>query len=94
MAVWWQKTSSPPPSCVMKPKPFASLNHFTVPVAITLELFSSVRSAEVAVPDHFGSKRRDGCIARLELGVDVELNIAVGAWDPDGHLGRDSGTAS
>src|SRR5919198_2088402 len=28
------KRSSPPPSGVMKPKPFASLNHFTVPVAI------------------------------------------------------------
>src|SRR4051812_4545621 len=26
--------SSPPPSGVMKPKPFASLNHLTVPVAI------------------------------------------------------------
>src|SRR5437879_9508708 len=26
--------SSPPPSGVMNPKPFASLNHFTVPVAI------------------------------------------------------------
>src|SRR5512141_3374349 len=34
IAVWWQKTSSPPLSCVMKPKPFASLNHFTEPVAI------------------------------------------------------------
>src|SRR5258708_8578791 len=34
IAVWWQNTSSPPPSCVMKPKPFVSLNHFTVPVAI------------------------------------------------------------
>src|SRR3989337_2401954 len=30
----WAKRSSPPPSGVMKPKPFASLNHFTVPVAI------------------------------------------------------------
>src|SRR4051794_30291134 len=30
--------SSPPWSGVMKPKPFASLNHFTVPVAITLFL--------------------------------------------------------
>src|SRR4029453_10990625 len=29
------KRSSPPPSGVMKPKPFASLNHFTVPVAIS-----------------------------------------------------------
>src|SRR5690349_16700281 len=28
------KRSSPPPSGVMKPKPLASLNHFTVPVAI------------------------------------------------------------
>src|SRR4029079_6311984 len=28
--------SSPPPSGVMKPKPFASLNHLTVPVAILL----------------------------------------------------------
>src|SRR6185436_9408267 len=27
--------SSPPPSGVMNPKPFASLNHFTVPVAIS-----------------------------------------------------------
>src|SRR5712672_2640036 len=38
MAVWWQNTSSPPPSCVMNPKPFVSLNHFTVPVAIFLLL--------------------------------------------------------
>src|SRR5215831_6445639 len=30
----WANRSSPPPSGVMKPKPFASLNHFTVPVAI------------------------------------------------------------
>src|SRR6187549_2946109 len=28
------KRSSPPPSGVMKPKPLASLNHLTVPVAI------------------------------------------------------------
>src|SRR6187401_1875307 len=28
--------SSPPPSGVMNPKPFASLNHLTVPVAIVL----------------------------------------------------------
>src|SRR6185369_12947999 len=30
----WAKRSSPPPSGVMKPKPFASLNHLTVPVDI------------------------------------------------------------
>jgi hypothetical protein len=31
MAVWWTKQSLSPFSGVMKPKPFASLNHFTVP---------------------------------------------------------------
>ena len=34
--------SSPPPSGVMKPKPFASLNHLTVPVAIPLPTFQSL----------------------------------------------------
>src|SRR5262249_30020732 len=34
MAEKCAKRSSPPPSGVMKPKPFASLNHLTVPVAI------------------------------------------------------------
>ena len=46
MAVWWQNTSSPPPSWVMKPKPFASLNHFTVPVA--MRLASLARSRQEA----------------------------------------------
>src|SRR5438477_12795210 len=32
MAEWWTKQSFWPPSGVMKPKPLASLNHFTVPV--------------------------------------------------------------
>src|SRR5260221_14225934 len=36
MAEKWANRSSPPPSGVMNPKPFASLNHFTVPVAIML----------------------------------------------------------
>jgi hypothetical protein len=31
-ALKWTKTSAPPPSGVMKPYPFSSLNHFTVPV--------------------------------------------------------------
>src|SRR6478752_4369000 len=32
MAEWWTKQSFEPFSGVMKPKPLASLNHFTVPV--------------------------------------------------------------
>src|SRR5579885_2522286 len=31
---WWTNTSLPPSAGVMNPYPFASLNHFTVPVAI------------------------------------------------------------
>ena len=31
----WTNTSFPPPSRAMKPKPFATLNHFTVPVSST-----------------------------------------------------------
>ncbi len=34
MPVWWTNRSLPPSSGVMKPKPFSSLNHFTVPVAM------------------------------------------------------------
>src|SRR4051812_602431 len=34
MPVWWTKRSLPPSSGVTKPKPFSSLNHFTVPVAM------------------------------------------------------------
>src|SRR3978361_1350503 len=35
MALKWTKTSAPPPSTSMKPKPFSPLNHLTVPCAIT-----------------------------------------------------------
>src|SRR5256885_6376659 len=34
MLVWWTKRSLLPSSGVMKPKPFSSLNHLTVPVAM------------------------------------------------------------
>src|SRR3979409_2155353 len=34
IALWWTNRSLPPASGVMKPYPFASLNHLTVPVAI------------------------------------------------------------
>src|SRR3954470_1232924 len=35
MPVWWTKRSLPGSSGVMKPKPLSSLNHLTVPVAIS-----------------------------------------------------------
>src|SRR5436309_15835232 len=42
--------SSPPPSGVMNPKPFASLNHFTVPVAISGNSSSTRDKRDVARP--------------------------------------------
>src|SRR5262247_330141 len=51
MALKCTNTSSPP-SWVMKPKPFASLNHFTVPCAMTFPLFSgcgALRSVDPGV---------------------------------------------
>src|SRR5215813_7212007 len=44
MAVWCTNTSGAP-SRVMKPKPFASLNHFTVPFSIVKTLCHSGRPA-------------------------------------------------
>ena len=47
----WTNRSFPPSSGVMKPKPFSSLNHFTVPVAIwvcSLREFDVLRNAEGA----------------------------------------------
>src|SRR6476646_7578967 len=35
----WTKTSGPPPSTTMKPKPFCALKHLTVPVGIVPPLF-------------------------------------------------------
>src|SRR5438094_4198837 len=49
-ALKWTKTSSPL-SCVMKPKPFASLNHLTRPCAIT-RTFPSGRTPVVSYSGH------------------------------------------
>src|SRR5260221_7623559 len=40
ISVWWAKRSLPPSSGAMNPKPFESLNHLTVPVAIALPSLS------------------------------------------------------
>src|SRR2546425_7658972 len=47
IAVKWTNTSGPD-SCAIKPKPFASLNHFTLPFAILLR------------PQHNGARPRTG----------------------------------
>src|SRR3954453_5893951 len=46
----WAKTSGPPPSCSMKPKPFSELNHLTVPVAMSHLLRGSARGCTPREP--------------------------------------------
>src|SRR3954451_19124300 len=60
--VWWTKRSFPPSSGVMKPKPFSSLNHFTVPVAIVLILHEVMcaANAEELVKQLAGAGTTDG----------------------------------
>src|SRR5438552_12919868 len=60
MAEKCAKTSSPPPSGSMKPKPLASLNHLTVPRAIPHLLLFSAR--------HSGRLRRAVSIRRWTAG--------------------------
>jgi hypothetical protein len=57
MAVWWTNTSGPF-SRVMKPKPFASLNHFTVPFSTAdLHVLAAVlsKSSRLFLPASFGT---------------------------------------
>src|ERR1039457_1706173 len=63
MLEWWTNRSRPPSSGVMKPKPFSSLNHLTVPVAIDSP--SAQRALEPIRapngPDHGQKPIREGC---------------------------------
>src|SRR5579885_1079362 len=47
---WWTNTSLPPSAGVMNPYPFASLNHFTVPVAIQKHLLHHERTGRGSAP--------------------------------------------
>src|SRR5690349_8630066 len=64
MPVWWTKRSLPDSSGVMKPKPLSSLNHLTVPVAISRSLLG-VLGAAIA---EGAQRQRLGTLARLSPG--------------------------
>src|SRR5215510_14289901 len=75
--------SSPPPSGVMKPKPLASLNHFTVPVAISVIPHKQI---EIGMPPGHVSisrkeRRRNDCKAVVQ-GVLTALKLK--------HVGQDT----
>src|SRR5438105_15038847 len=74
--LWWAKRSLPPSSGVMNPKPFASLNHFTLPVAMSIPILESKKPRGCPSPAYghddqgrefdchyrrrFGRRRREG----------------------------------
>src|SRR5690606_34397892 len=58
MALWCTKQSLAPPSGVMKPKPLASLNHFTVPV-VRIALLLDLLAAGPVMPTLAASLSRD-----------------------------------
>src|SRR5712691_349845 len=100
MAVWWTKTSFPPPSGVMNPKPFASLNHFTVPVAIRANFFrvQAASRREPAVeqsgPCSTGERRRQPfgrpfVVSRPDPGFPVPQALTgTGVCLPDSSMRR------
>src|SRR5688572_10335761 len=66
IAEWWTKTSLEPSYGVMKPKPFASLNHFTLPLAMcTLLYFVNGYRSSAKHP----AARRDWVAGTSILGV-------------------------
>src|SRR3954469_21135557 len=73
MAWWWTERSLPGSSGVMKPKPFSSLNHLTVPVAMCIS--SCANGAEEALRQRLrtlallwiGPCVRTGTSRRVEL---------------------------
>src|SRR3954447_16394762 len=68
MDEWWTNKSVPPSSGVMKPKPFSSENHFTVPYAMSVTSTAlSAANAEELLRQLAGGTRcvvhRAGCPA-------------------------------
>src|SRR3954447_8750243 len=72
MPLWWTNRSLPGSSGVTKPKPFSSLNHFTVPVAM---LSSDVCAAYA---EDAGSQRPTSACTTLPT-LDVGLNVSDGS---------------
>ena len=79
-AEMWTKTSLLPPSGAIKPKPFVELNHFTVPLAISVVSCLNLLSAEVRQPGAVGLDRRLTAIKGRKQRVEKD-NVSGVAYD-------------
>src|ERR671936_1982524 len=77
--VWWTKRSLPPSSGVMKPKPFESLNHFTVPVAMLFPFHSCARLSELRGGHDDQGRETTGTGTALGGEVGRSLLVSCGA---------------
>src|SRR5438034_7402228 len=76
-AEMWTKTSFEPSAGVMKPKPLAGLNHFTVPVCISVVLQTKrYRSATIALRIELF---REGHLVRLGKGGRASWPVGGGS---------------
>src|SRR5258705_13741438 len=76
--------SSPPPSGVMKPKPLASLNHLTVPVAISVIPQEKEKISGRCPGPCFDLKEKRQRLQRGRVSVSAALKLKHGredTWD-------------
>src|SRR5947207_7049649 len=78
IALWWTNRSFEPSSGVMKPNPFSSLNHFTVPLGMLLLLCVCAADAEDAKQQR---RRALARFARLHGLAYYKVTVAVPAGD-------------
>src|SRR5580698_9130856 len=78
----WTKTSAPPLSGWMKPKPFVALNHFTVPVAMEIPFRRHVPRRSVRPRDQIVGEKRGEPGSSIRR-ASVESNRFKAIFDPD-----------
>src|SRR3954464_15691601 len=79
MLLWWTKRSLLPSSGVMKPKPFSSLNHLTVPCAMCF-LHGVLRAASAVVAQRQPSASACTAFAGLVPGPNCAHRTTVVGW--------------
>src|SRR5690242_18382875 len=96
MAFQWTKTSAPPPSTEMKPKPLSALNHLTVPCA-TNSPCKDAQGAHLNAPGHTsGGSGKEHTVSAPDQQFELNRRSAAAAtqnvtrlWARRGHDGQD-----
>src|SRR4051794_23806219 len=90
MLLWWTKRSLLPSSGVMKPKPFSSLNHLTVPCAMYF-LHGVLRAASAVVAQRQPSASACTAFAGRVPGPNFAHRTTVVGWRVNFAIARSPG---